>query len=65
MVDQQVCPDLLTDTIRGLAAEYDAGAALMGLDLGEDGFDLPAFVVERGQLPGRMASASSRVVTSR
>jgi hypothetical protein len=56
VVDQQVCPDLLTDTIGGLAAQYDAGAALVGLDLGEDGLDLPAFAVERGQLPGRMAS---------
>ncbi|MGA6153729.1 hypothetical protein ACPEIC_10355 [Stenotrophomonas sp. NPDC087984] len=33
-MDQQMRPDLLTDTIRGLAAQYDAGAALMGLDLG-------------------------------
>ncbi|MEW1773638.1 helix-turn-helix transcriptional regulator [Streptomyces sp. NPDC086777] len=28
----------------------------MGLDLGEDGLDLPAFGIERGQLPGRIAS---------
>ncbi|GDY39548.1 hypothetical protein SANT12839_004300 [Streptomyces antimycoticus] len=41
---------------RGFAAEHDAGAALMGFDLGEDGFDLPAFAVERGQPPGRIAS---------
>ncbi len=36
-------PDLLTDTIRGLAAQYDAGAALTGFDLGEDGLDLVPF----------------------
>lgn len=56
VVDQQMRPDLLTDPIGGFAAEYDAGAALMGLDLSKDGLAPPAFAVERGQLPGRIPS---------
>jgi hypothetical protein len=55
-MDQQVCPDLLADTLGCLAAEDDACAALVRFDLGEDGLDLPALAVERGQLPGRIPS---------
>jgi hypothetical protein len=56
MVDQEMSPDLLADTLRGLAAEHDPRAPLVGFDLGEDRFDLPAFTVEGGQLPGRVAA---------
>lgn len=56
MVDQERSPDLLADTLRGLAAEHDPRAPLVGFDLGEDRFDLPAFTVEGGQLPGRVAA---------
>jgi hypothetical protein len=40
MVDQEMGPDLLEDTVRGLTAEHDLRTTLVGFDLGEDGFDL-------------------------
>lgn len=58
-------PDLLEDTVRRLAAEHDLRTALVGLDLSENGLDLPALTIERGQLPGRITAGSTRVVTRR
>ena len=43
----------LADQIGGLAAQHDFGAAQMGLEFVERGFDFPALVIERGQFGGR------------
>ena len=49
VVAAQVAPDLLTDQLRGLRAQYRAGAALVGLELIEGCLDLPALGVGTGQ----------------
>ena len=45
--------ELLADEIRCLAAQDDFGAAQMGFEFVEGGFDFPPFVIERRQVLGR------------
>jgi hypothetical protein len=42
VVDQQDPPDLLLDPVRVAGAQHRSGLQLVGLDLVEDGLDLPA-----------------------
>ena len=66
-VGQHQAPELLADEFGSFAAEDDPGAAEVGLEFVQRGFDLPALAVESGQLRGRGRgrSASSTVVNSR
>ena len=45
--------ELLPDQVRGLAAQDQLGAAQVGLEFGQSGLDLPALVIEGGELGGR------------
>src|SRR5260370_8582790 len=45
--------ELVSDEIRGLAAQDDLGAAQVGLELVQRGFDFPSLVIEGGQFVGR------------
>ena len=65
VVDQQVRPDLLLHHGRGLAAQHGPGTALVGLELIQDALDLPALVVQHGQLAGGDRLGSRIEVTSR
>ena len=53
VVQAQVAVGLLADAVGGLRAEHDLRAALVGLELVEDGFHLPALGVEGGEVLGR------------
>jgi hypothetical protein len=52
-VGQEQSVELLADEVRSLAAQHDAGATQVGLQLVERRLDLPALVVESGKLRGR------------
>src|SRR6266542_685054 len=52
VVDDQQAPDLLAGQGGGLSAQADAGAADVDLDPVVDDLGLPAFVIERSDLPG-------------
>ena len=41
--------EFLANQVGGLAAQDDLGAAQMGLEFVERGFDFPALMIERGQ----------------
>src|SRR5260370_14461836 len=45
--------ELLSDEIGGLAAKHDLGAAQVGLELVQRGFDFPPLVIEGCQFVGR------------
>jgi len=53
LVGAQRCPQLLLGTIGGLRAQHDAVAFELGLERAEGVLDLPAGVVQLGQLGGR------------
>ena len=53
IVGQEEPVELLAHELGGLAAQDDAPAPQMGLELVERGLDLPALVVESRKLPGR------------
>ena len=50
LVDQQHAPSLLSNHLRRLGAQHHAGAALVGGELIQGGLELPALVVQGGQL---------------
>jgi hypothetical protein len=50
VVQAQVAVGLLADVVGGLRAEHDLRAALVGLELVEDGLHLPALGVEGGEV---------------
>ena len=58
-VRQEQPIELLTDQVRGLAAQHDLRAAQVGLQFVERRLDLPALVVERGQLTRRAPDRDS------
>ena len=51
--------ELLADQVWGFTAQDDLGAAQVGLQFGQGGFDLPALVIEGGEF-GRPALARDR-----
>ncbi len=52
-VRQEEAITFLADQVGGLTAQDHLGAAQMRLQFVQRGFDLPAFVIQRGELRGR------------